>query len=246
MAYLDLTKKDFSQKLGRVVNSYRSGTRIIGEAKNFILSALKLSSYYSKSAHEPNVEIYIKNWQCGPRKVKMIVLKLETSKEIPVPKQKLIDSLYPPKPRSNRGSLEKQYAIRVRAVMRQLIDYQLRDFRKSINYPSECWETRRQITAASKIDIDHINKPFIQLADEWLVSLGLTYKDIELVGPPNLKKFKVHELNSDWKSFHFSEARLAPVLSSVNRSKGSGDYETPEHLYGSLKPESPDEIDLEF
>jgi len=246
MPYLSLTKKDYTEKLSRIISSYRSGTKVIGEARNFILTSLQLSDKYLKISERPDLEIYIKNWQCGPRKVKMIVVKQESGKEIPISKQKLVDSIYPPKPRSNRSSLEKQYSLKVRAMMRQLVDYQLREYRKSLRFPNECWETKRQILASTKIDIDHISKPFMQIADEWLDSMNLTYSEVEMIGPPNLKKFKQPELNYLWKEFHQENARLAPVLSSVNRSKGSRGYETLDHLLGSFKPSSPEEIDLDF
>lgn len=246
MPYFSLTKKDFTQKLSKIINSYRSGTRIIGPARDFVLTSLKLSDRFFTISEKPGLEIYIKNWQCGPRKVKMIVAKQENGKEIPISKQKLVDSLYPPKQRSNKPSIEKQHSLKVRAMMRQLVDYQLREYRKSLQFPTECWETKRQILASTRIDIDHIGKPFMQLADEFLTSLELTYSEIEMVGPPNLKKFKQPELNFLWKEFHQEYARLAPVLFSVNRSKGSRGYETPEHLLGSFKPSSPEEIDLDF
>lgn len=246
MPYFSLTKKDYTEKISKIINSYRSGTKIIGSARDFVLTSLKLSERFLAISEKSNLEIYIKNWQCGPRKVKMIVVKQESGKEIPISKQKLIDSLYPPKQRSNKSSLEKQYSLKVRAMMRQLVDYQLREYRKSLKFPNECWETKRQILASTKVDIDHISKPFMQIADEWLDSLNLTYSEVEMVGPPNLKKFKQPELNYLWKEFHQENARLAPVLSSVNRSKGSRGYETPEHLLGSFKPSSPEEIDLDF
>lgn len=243
---MGLSKKEYTEKISRIINSYRSGARIIGPAKDFIMTSFQLSERFMTLADKLNLQIYIKNWQCGPRKVKMVVAVQENGKEIPIPKQKLIDSLYPPKPRSNKPSIEKQHSLRVRAMMRQLVDYQLKDYRRSIKFPTECWETKKQILASTKLDIDHISKPFVQIADEFLQSLELTYSEVEMSGPPNLKRFKDSELNKLWQTFHQENCRLAPVLSSVNRSKGSRGYETPDSLLGSFKPTSDDDVDLDF
>jgi hypothetical protein len=248
MAYQEFTKKGFSERVTNLVETYRAGSKVLGSQRDFILGALRQSPKYTKSANDPNAEVFVKLWKCGPRKVKMVVLRLPNGKEIPIPKKQLLDSLYPPqrKPRANTPTVEKQYAIKMRSTMRQLVDDQLRSYRSSLDFPLECWESNRRITRDTKFDIDHIGKPFVQIADEWLDHLGLTYSELVLVGPPNLKRFKDTGLNQSWKNWHMVESRLAPVLSSVNRSKGCGDYSTPEHLYGSFKVKSENEIDLEF
>ena len=130
--------------------------------------------------------------------------------------------------------------------MRQIVDSQLRRYRKTIEYPLECYVTGRMLRPGMRVDIDHLGKPFVQLADEWIESLGLTYCDLALCGPPNLKRFKEAKYNDAWSIFHEDNARLIAVCATANRSKGSGDYTTPSEVLGSFKKEDPDEIDLEF
>jgi hypothetical protein len=73
-----------------------------------------------------------------------------------------------------------------------------------------------------RVDIDHLGSPFVQLADEWVASLDLTYCDLALVGPPNLKRFKDKAFNDAWSLYHEDHARLIAVCAAANRSKGSG------------------------
>jgi hypothetical protein len=96
------------------------------------------------------------------------------------------------------------------------------------------------------VDIDHLGRPFMQLADEWIETLGKTYCDLALVGPPNLKKFKDKALNEAWKLYHEDHARLIAICAAANRSKGSGDYTTPLEIIGSFEKKTDDEIDLSF
>jgi hypothetical protein len=94
------------------------------------------------------------------------------------------------------------------------------------------------------VDIDHLGRPFMQLADEWIETLGKTYCDLTLVGPPNLKKFKDNALNEAWKLYHEDHARLIAICAAANRSKGSGDYATPQRVIGSFEKKSEDEVDI--
>jgi hypothetical protein len=97
-----------------------------------------------------------------------------------------------------------------------------------------------------RVDIDHLGKPFVQIADEWIASLDLTYCDFVLVGPPNLKKFKDRAFNDAWQMYHEDHARLIAICAAANRSKGRGDYATPLGVVGSFEKKTEDEIDLEF
>ena len=74
----------------------------------------------------------------------------------------------------------------------------------------------------------------------------MTYLDLTLIGPPNLKKFKDNKLQKHWVLWHEVNATLAPSLAKANRSAGSGEYQASETLLGSLKKEDPDDVDLDF
>lgn len=241
-----LNKGEFSDKLSRIVDAHRAGSKIIGSPRDFIITACRLADRFSKVANEDGTEVRVENWPCGPRKVKMAVLKRPDGFKQPVPKQKLVDALYPPRRTVRTPNLERKHVTAVRAAMRQLVDYQLRNYRKTLEYPIECYVTGKQLRPGMRVDIDHLGKPFVQLADEWVENLGLTYCDLALVGPPNLKKFKDAALNDSWVMFHEEHSRLIPVCAAANRSKGAGEYETPQPLVGSFKKEDPEDIDLEF
>lgn len=239
-------KGDFSAKFSRIVNAHRAGSKLIGEPRNFIVTACRLTARFSKVANEDGIEVRVENYQCGPRKVKMVILKRPDGFKQPVPKNQLVDQLYPPRETVRKPNLERKHVSSVRAAMRQIVDSQLRRYRKTIEYPLECYVTGRMLRPGMRVDIDHLGKPFVQLADEWIESLGLTYCDLALCGPPNLKRFKEAKYNDAWSIFHEDNARLIAVCATANRSKGSGDYTTPSEVLGSFRKEDPDEIDLEF
>jgi hypothetical protein len=241
-----LTKGEFSKKFSRVVDSHRAGSKLIGEPKNFILKAARLAERFSTVANEPDVELRVKMWPCGPRRVKMAVMKRGDGKEYPIPKNQLVDALYPPRQTARTPNLERKHVTAVRAAMRQLVDSQLRAYRKTLQYPLECHVTGKQLRPGMRVDIDHLGKPFVQIADDWVASLDLTYCDFVLVGPPNLKKFKDRALNDAWSLYHEDHARLIAVCAAANRSKGSGDYTTPSEVIGSFAKQTEDEIDLAF
>ena len=84
------------------------------------------------------------------------------------------------------------------------------------------------------------------ICDEFVQSFDLTYCDIALVGPPNLKRFKDSEMYDAWKLFHEMHARLAPSCPKANRAAGSGEYQASEALIGSFAKTDDDDIDMDF
>jgi hypothetical protein len=241
-----LTKGEFSEKFSRIVNAHRAGSKLIGQPRDFVITACRLASKFSKVANETDVEVRLENYPCGPRKVKMIILKRPDGFKQPVPKNQLVDQLYPPRVTKRAPNLERKHVTAVRAAMRQLVDSQLRAYRKTLQYPLECHVTGKQLRPGMRVDIDHLGKPFVQIADEWVASLDLTYCNLALVGPPNLKRFKDKAFNDAWSLYHEDHARLIAVCAAANRSKGSGDYATPLGVVGSFAKQTDDEIDLEF
>ena len=242
---LGLGKGDFSKKMSAIVDAHRTGAKIIGKPKDFILTACRLTERFSEVANRPDVEVRVLNWPMGPRKVKVIVMK-QGGKDYPVPKGQLVDQLYPVRKVRTQASPEKQHAALCRKCMRQYVDYQLRDYRKTLKYPVECFHTSKIIRRGMRLDIDHVHKPFLQLCDEFIAANELTYVEIEIVGPPNLKRFKDAKLGKAWVLFHEMHARLAPSSPKANRSAGSGEYQASEALYGSFKGSPDDDVSLDF
>ena len=170
---LGMGKGDFSKSLSSIVDNHRANTRLIGKPRDFVITACRLSSRFSEVANRPEVEVRVEMNRVGPRKVKMIVMR-EGGKTYPVPKGQLVDNLFPPKKIATSASPEKKHAGLVRATMRRLVDQQMRDYRRKLKRPCECFHTGKIIRVGTKMDVDHIGKPFLQLADEFVAAHGLT------------------------------------------------------------------------
>lgn len=242
----DLTRKDYSEKLSRIISNHRVNAKLIGEPKEFVLRSCRLHQTWAKLAADPDTEVYLRNLEIAMgRKVKLISLECKGSKQ-PVPKAKLVDALYPPKKIKTSASVEETHYNKVKAAMRQGIKYQLNEFRNSVKLPTFCFLSGRELRKSAKTDVDHSGLSFSQIADSFLEFKGLVYTDITLEGPPTAKRFKDKRLWEEWIEYHGEVARLELVCASANRSKGAGDYETPSKLYGSFAKSSPEDIALDF
>ncbi len=241
-----LTKKDYSEKITRIINNHRASSKLIGEPLEFILRSCRITEQWGKLAGDPDVSVYLRNVDIAAgRKVKMISLERGGTKQ-PVPKSKLVDCLYPVRKISTAASPEEKHYNAVKAAMRGAIHYQLKNFRDSVQYPCVCYITGKSIRRGEKTDIDHCGMSFSEIADRFLSIRGLKYTDIALVGPPTGKSFKDKTLWAQWVAFHMEHARYAIVYASANRSKGASGYETPAELYGSFKAEDPEDLSLDF
>jgi hypothetical protein len=182
----------------------------------------------------------------------MLVLKTVSEKdgkwhEILVPKQQLVDALFPAKKREVLDTPENRHFKKVRAAMRLAITYQMKKAREGIDWGfAECCNTGKKLRKGQSIDIDHWGTPFSEICDQWLSFEGLTYCDIALVGPPNSKKIKDKELESSWMQFHHRRAHLRPSLATANRSKGADDYMTPIERIGTFQAADDDEMSLDW
>jgi hypothetical protein len=244
---LGLNKGEFAKKFSAIVDNHAVNSKLIGKPRDLVLTACRMTERWAKMANDPTVEVRVKNWKAGPRKVKMLVLVRPVDKrEQPVTKGQLVDQLYPPRKTVNHASPEKKHALAVRSAMRTAVDYQLKSYRKTLRYPVECFHTQRQIRRGMRLDVDHILKPFVQLCDEFVASFDLKYSDIPLSGPPNLKRFKDAELHKAWQLYHECHARLAPSCPKANRAAGSGEYQASEALIGSFAKTDPDDFDIDF
>jgi hypothetical protein len=241
-----LTKKEFTEKFTRIVNNHRANSKLVGEPLEFILRACRLTDQWGKLANDPEVSVHLRNVDiAGGRKVKMVSLERGPSRQ-PVPKAKLLDTLYPPKKMACTATPEEVHYNKCKSAMRLAIHYQLKAYRDSVNLPIVCSLTGRKIRLGVVTDVDHISTTFSELADRFIESKGLKYSDIVLKGPPTGKVFKDEILWQEWIQYHLQTARYALVCASANRSKGSDGYRTPEDLYGSFKSEDPESLSLDF
>jgi hypothetical protein len=241
-----LNKTEFSKKLGNIIKNFRANSKLVGEPKEFILRCCKLTERWDKLANDPETSVHVRyNEIAGGRKVKMIYLERGTTRQ-PVPKNQLVDSLYPVKRISTSATPEGKHYNSVKAAMRLAVTYQLRAFRDSCQLPTVCSISGRKIRPYDKTDVDHIGLSFSEIADRFIASQEIKYTDITLKGPPTAKIFTDWTLWEKWVAYHLQYARFALVFSSSNRSKGCGDYTTPVELYGSFAKETPEDLALDF
>lgn len=241
-----LTKTEFNQKLTKIITNHRAGSKIIGEPREFILRCCKLTERWGKLANDPEVLVYLRyNEIAGGRRIKMVHLERGTTKQ-PVPKNQILDALYPPKKIATSATPEEKHYNAVKGAMRLAVTYQLKAFRDSCQLPIICCISGRKILPGQKTDIDHIGKTFSELADDFIREKCLKYSLITLKGPPTAKIFTDRALWEEWIQYHLAHARFAMTLASANRSKGCGDYVTDPELLGSFAKATPEDLALDF
>ena len=241
-----LNKTQFTEKLSRIIKNFRANSKLLGEPREFILRCCRLTEKWSKLANDSDVEVYLRNVDtAGGRKVKMISLERGTTKQ-PVPKAKLIDSLYPAKKIATTATPEEKHYNAVKAAMRHAVRHQLKAFRNTVCLPTICCLTGKKIRPYSKTDVDHVGSPFAEISDRFIASQNLKYTDITLKGSPTAKVFTDSLLWLKWIDFHEENAKFALVCSSANRSKGSDGYSVDPALIGSFQSEDPEILALDF
>jgi len=241
-----LNKTEFSQKLGKIVQNFRANSKLIGEPKEFVLRCCKLTEQWGKLGSDPEVVVYLRNIEtAGGRKVKMISLERGGTKQ-PVPKQKLVDALYPPKKTVTTATPEEKHYNAVKAAMRRAILSQLQEFRQWVDLPIVCALTGRKIRHGMRTDVDHVGMTFSEIADSFMSEKCLKYSAVILCGPPTAKRFKDNKLWEEWIEYHQQKARYSLVCASANRSKGADGYATDPTLLGSFSKEDPEDLSLDF
>jgi hypothetical protein len=242
----ELTKKDYTAKITRIIRNNRANSRLIGESREFILRSCRLTSQWLKLSSDPEVQVYLRNVEIsGGRRVKMLSLERGGTRQ-PLSKSKLVDCLYPAKTIATTATLEEQHYNKVKGAMRNAVHNQLKEFRENCTLPQICYLSGMQIRRGMRTDVDHAGTTFSELADSFVMMKSLKYTDISLVGPPTAKRFKDSYLWEEWQEYHAAKARFALVCASANRSKGSDGYTTPEDLYGSFAKESEEDLALDF
>ncbi len=241
-----LNKTEFNQKIGRIIQNFRANSKLIGEPKDFVIRCCKLTEQWGKMAADPEVVVYLRNLEiAGGRKVKMISLERGGTKQ-PVPKQKLVDALYPPKKTVTTATVEEKHYNTVKAAMRQGIASQLKQFRDWVDGQVVCSITGKKIRPGMRTDVDHVGMTFSEIADSFIREKCLKYSAIVLVGPPTAKRFKDGELWGEWIDYHREKARYSLVCASANRSKGADGYTTDPELLGTFSKEDPEDLSLDF
>ncbi len=241
-----LNKKEYNEKLGRVITNHRANSKLCGEPAEFILRSCRLSEQWGKLGGDVETCVYLRNVEiAGGRRVKMLSLERGGTRQ-PISKSKLVEALYPTKKIATAATIEEKHYNSCKTAMRNAVKDQLKSFRNAVKLPCVCYLTGMHIRRGIRTDVDHIGVSFSEIADIFMIENRLRYTDIALVGPPTAKRFRCESLWESWKKFHNEKARYAIVLASANRSKGCGEYRTPEALYGSFSKTSSEEVSLDF
>ena len=241
-----LNKTEFTSKISKIIANHRANSKLIGEPAEFVLRACRLTDSWQKSASDPDCVVYLRYLDlAGGRRVKMLSLERGGTRQ-PVPKAKLLDTLYPAKKTAVTATTEQKHFNEVKKAMRRAVDDQLREFRLNHSLPALCHLSGRHIRPGHRTDVDHVGQCFAELSDSFFANKFLKFSDVFLVGPPTAKRFKDSELWHDWIEYHREHARFALVHSSANRSKGSDGYATPPELIGSFAKQDPEDLSLDF
>ena len=230
-----MTKTEFGKKWSAITNKYRCGNKILGSDRDFILQACNKTETYFTNASKSEIRVVIRMIPiANGRKVRMICLEAPGVRQ-PISKGKVLEQAFPKRTRKTK-KVSSGSESKVRSSMRFLVEDQIKAFRKRVEYPILCPVSGHMIKKGRKVDVDHLRTPFVQIADEFLLSKGLVYDDIKLKGPVNAKVFVDEQLQEDWIDWHKEKATLAIVLSSFNRSKGCEDYSSPHNVYVRTDP----------
>lgn len=218
-----MKKSEFSKKWTEIV-SKRKGCKLKDDDELFVLNSISQSKTW---------ETFVRNhskisFEIGSRKfghgkaVKGVIAVTERGSKIFIGKTKLISDLYPPKTKSPA----REHRKLVLAAMRQAVGDQIKKFR---------YEIESQIVNGSRsprcplsgVDmrltgrhVDHHNKPFADIVEEWLAFTQLDFSDIKISQRGTKIKFKDKNLSSSWEDFHLSHCDLVLVSAKANLKKG--------------------------
>ena len=73
-----------------------------------------------------------------------------------------------------------------------------------------------------KLVVDHAEKPFARIVDEFLVERGLTLTELRVRG--SKAGFRLRKHGRDWRKFHDANAVLVGLCAKCNGSLGSRGY----------------------
>ena len=74
-----------------------------------------------------------------------------------------------------------------------------------------------------KLVVDHAEKPFAQIVDEFLAQQGMEMEELKIRGSRN-EGFRLRELGRAWRDFHDEHATLVGLCAKCNCSLGSRGY----------------------
>lgn len=232
---MSTNKKEFSKFISLVIQTTPCNKPIRADWANELMPLLKTTSLFGKKANRENVKLICVYRKYGPKKQKLLALIEPNGKELIVGKTKLINCLYPVKSRRSKADVHRAEVLR---IMRNIIKPQIANFRKqtkaqikalalaglaqSAKALNTCKLSGKSLNSC-KTAVDHII-PFIQLADEWLESLNISYADIAIKGRGQYKYFADSMLTESWYGYHEQNAKLQMTCSRANSKAGKKGY----------------------
>lgn len=222
-----ITKTKFSTDYSKLLAKSICNKPVTKEVAEWIKPYLYKSKYYSTKINRNGCLIVPVFRKYGFKKQKFFSIVEPNGEELIIFKSKLINSLWKSKSKSAK--------IKVLSVMRSTISDQISQYRKEVKETikslikagfldkakdlNRCKITGRNLNTC-KTCVDHYDKCFLELAENWLESKGLNYETIAVRG----KTFKENDFTLSWQEYHRANSKLQMVCSSANSSVGSRGY----------------------
>lgn len=216
------SKKVTEQILKEIIKSTRLNCKMNDENTKRFINILKHSSAYGNIYLNADKYFFkVANYTiANGKRVRMIFACLKYNEQcMPISKTKLLDSIYGKKKKTEQQKIAS-YISDVKAAARNEIDYQIREYRETVELPIRCPLSGRKLTNWSNIHVDH-KDPFIDLFMDWLDMLGINPIDIVLDGPATNRRFRSEELKQSWRNYHNDNAILQAVSRKANLRKGA-------------------------
>lgn len=217
---MNLSRKNKTQlgaSLSHLVKIYNCGDTLDPRHQDFILDICKDIKAYQRLSNVKGIQIIVKNYKMGSRSVKMLHFAYG-NKTIPIPKNKVINALFPKKTKTKPNPV-----TRVRAALRKVIDRQIQDFRETVSFPCVCVLTGNTLVHWGQIHVDH-NPTFVSLVEGWLIENDLYYDEIKIIGGKNNPRLSNKELEQSWYDYHLENANLRVTFKKANMSRGADGF----------------------
>lgn len=148
-----------------------------------------------------------------------------SKREVWLGKGQVVGALFPRTTTTPTYVQNKRDAL---AAMRQIIDPQISEFRKSVNRQLKRGRAIRCplskiCISAGEWHVDHIY-PFTNLVEEWCREEGVDLERIDVSCRGVKCKFKDSTLAESWWDYHITHARLQALSAEENLKKGKKYY----------------------
>lgn len=212
-------KTSLSKSLSYLLKIYGCNDILDKRHRDFVIDICKDIKAFRTLCNIEGIEIIVKNYSIGSRRVKMLHFNYG-KKSVPIPKGKVIDSLFPKKTLTTK---KVNPSVQVKAAMRKIIHSQIEDFRETVEFPCQCAITQNTLIHWGQIHVDH-NPTFVELVEGWLIQEDLYFDEIKITGRKNNPRFANKELEKSWYDYHLQHAGLRVTFKKANMSRGADGF----------------------